>query len=336
MRIALLAPLRHPITEPFAGGLERHTYLLGKLLQQQGHEVVLYARPESDERFSLRPCSPEGNGLLAQARAYHRALSHIKAGDYDAVHDNSIHFLPPLLAGRLACPMVTTLHTPPYRSHRWAARLGYAKNHRFVSISRHLHDRWASVVGKHNVIHNGIEAQRWPFGASPQPRTTVWYGRLTPEKGAEYAIAAARRAGYRLTLAGPVTDRNYFERKIKPELDESVTYAGHLDQAELGRLVASASVGLVTSVWDEPFGLVYLEMPACGTPVAAFASGAAREVLTATTGTVVPKYDVEALAQVLGSVANKDRQLARRTVLKHFSADRMAEQYQGLYEEARR
>ena len=333
MRIALLAPLRFPIAEPFHGGLEMHTHLLAKGLVAAGHEVTLFAHPDSDFIGQLTACSmPAEAGLLGQTLAYRKAMLAIRRGNFDAVHNNSIHWLPPLLAGGLRCPVVTTLHTPPYRTLRWAGRFSRAANHTFVSISQHLHDDWAAYVGPHKVVHNGIDVARWPLGTAPVPGTAVWYGRFTPEKGAEYAIAAAREAGYSLTLAGPVYDQAYFDEKIAPELDSQITYAGHLRQEELAAVVGKAAVGIVTSVWDEPFGLVYVEIPACGTPVAAFASGAAAEIVIPATGAIVPKYDTGALAQVLGTLTGGDRAERRLAVRERFGVRRMIERYEALYE----
>lgn len=328
MNIALLAPLRFPIAEPFHGGLEMHTHLLARELDRCGHSITVFGHPDSEVPGKLIPIQVgEKAGILRQVFAYREAMEKIRKGHFDAVHNNSIHFLPPLLAGGLKCPMVTTLHTPPYRSLRWGGRYSRAKNHQFVSISHYLHGVWEPHIGKHEVVHNGIYFADWPFSETAATKTAVWYGRFTPEKGAEYAIAAARAAGYRLTLAGPIYDQSYFDEKVRPELDETIRYAGHLNQQELAALIGASSVGLVTSVWDEPFGLVYIEMPACGTPVVAFDSGAAREIITEATGAIVPKHDIGALTQVLGEVKGKVRSDVRAAAEQNFSVGKMAEGY---------
>ncbi|MFT7121066.1 MAG: glycosyltransferase involved in cell wall biosynthesis [Neolewinella sp.] len=332
MKIAILAPLRFPISEPFHGGLEMHTHLLARELVAVGHEVTLFADAESDEQFNIVPIQlGETAGFGAAVFAYRRAMALVRRGDFDVIHNNSIHFLPPLLSGNLGFPMITTLHTPPYKSLRIAGRVTPKNNHTFVSISQHLKEIWKPFIGDHPVIHNGLDMEQWPLSLSAVAGTAVWYGRFTPEKGAEYAIQAARLAGYKLTLAGPVYDQDYFDREILPELDGRITYAGHLTQAELAALVGRSAVGLATSVWDEPFGLVYLEIPACGTPVAAFDSGAAKEIITAETGAIVPKYDVGALAQVLGKLEGRHRAGCRASVAEKFPVERMVAEYLRLY-----
>jgi glycosyltransferase involved in cell wall biosynthesis len=207
-------------------------------------------------------------------------------------------------------------------------------HHHYAAISHFLGQQWKPFIGdNYTVIHNGLDPGVWPFSAAPEPKTAIWYGRFTPEKGAEYAIGAARAAGYRLTLAGPIYDQAYFDRAVAPELDDTVRYAGHLNQAELAELVGRSAVGIVTSVWDEPFGLVFAEMLACGTPVAGFDSGAASEIVSQEVGALVAKYDIQALTQVLGEVErSRERQHCRKRVMDAFQMERMVAEYESLYQ----
>lgn len=335
MKIALLAPLRFPVAEPFHGGLEMHTHLLARELALRGHEVTLFAHPDSDPQFNLVPVNvAENAGFLAYTLALRKAVRLAGSGGFEVIHNNSIHFLPPLLARELPCPMVTALHTPPYRSHRFTARLTRrTPTHHYAAISHFLGRQWQPFIGDdYSVVHNGLDPAAWPFSATPEPKTAIWYGRFSPEKGAEYAIEAARLAGYQLTLAGPISDPLYFNSLVAPELDDNIRYVGHLNQAELAGLVGRAAVGMVTSVWDEPFGLVFAEMLACGTPVAGFESGAAGEIITTEVGALVAKYDVGALAQVLGEVeGSRVRQHCRERVMNNFPIAGMVDRYLEVY-----
>jgi glycosyltransferase involved in cell wall biosynthesis len=303
-------------------------------LTKRGHDVTLFGHPDSDPVCRIVAVeAAEKAGFLGYSLAMYRAMQLVEAGDFDVVHNNGIHFLPPLLARTLPFLMVTTLHTPPYRSHRLTGEWSrYLTNHRYVSISHLLAEQWQPYVGKATVIHNGLDLSVWPYSPIAEPRTAVWYGRLSPEKGAEYAIAAARAAGYGLTLAGPISDADYFAAKIRPELSGDIRYAGHLTQAELATIVGQSAVGIVTSVWEEPFGLVYAEMLACGTPVAGFDSGAAREIVSSQCGTLVAKRDVVALTRVLGEVEeSRERAVCRAHVEANFPVAKMVEAYLNLY-----
>ncbi|MTB49628.1 glycosyltransferase [Lewinella sp. W8] len=333
MRIAVIAPLRFPIREPFRGGLEMFTDLLVRALMERGHEVLLLAHPDSSPDLPLVPVPfPERAGFGGTLRAHARMLRILAKLDVDVIHDNSIHFLPPLWSRKTGRPMVTTLHTPPYRASRLTGWMTRGRHpHRFVSISDHLGRQWAPYVGAYTVVHNGIDLQSWPAELSAPARPlAVCYGRITPEKGIHHAIRAAKVAGFPLSIAGAVADRDYFEQLIAPEVGEDVRYLGHLNRAQLGELLAGASVGVFPAVWDEPFGLVLVEMLACGTPVAAFNSGATPEILTSEVGVVVEKGDAEALASAIGEAAGKDRADCRRRA-EQFSIQKMVEAYEAVY-----
>ena len=45
LRVALIASSRHPIAQPFAGGLEAHVWQLARALTARGHHVTLFAAP---------------------------------------------------------------------------------------------------------------------------------------------------------------------------------------------------------------------------------------------------------------------------------------------------
>ena len=53
MRIGVIAHLKYPIAEPFAGGLEMHTHLLCRQLRLNGHDVTLFAATLSDPALGL-------------------------------------------------------------------------------------------------------------------------------------------------------------------------------------------------------------------------------------------------------------------------------------------
>ena len=348
-RIAVLAHLKFPIAEPFRGGLEMHTHLLCEQLLQRGHRVTLFARAESDARFTviepeleavtpglgidLFEEEPGFNGhFVNRLHAYQQVMAEVRAGGFDLVHNNTLHFLPLSLADTAGCPVVTVLHTPPFPSLQSAAMLARRHdNHRFISVSRSLGRQWEPFIGDdYAVVHNGLP-DRWAFTETAPPNTAVWCGRICREKAPHLAIAAARRAGFALTLAGDVYDRDYFDRDILPQLGGDIRYAGLLNHRELGAVIGRSAVGLFTSVWDEPFGLVLPEMMACGTPVAGFASGAADEIVDARSGVLVDKGDVAALADALPRAAALRRTDCRRRARRDFGVAKMVDGYEHQY-----
>ncbi|MDV7269190.1 glycosyltransferase, partial [Rhodococcus oxybenzonivorans] len=142
---------------------------------------------------------------------------------------------------------------------------------------------------------------------------------------------AARRAGFPIVLAGPISDAEYFDRMIRPRLGPEVTYLGHLAQPELAAAIGGAAATLVTPLWDEPYGLVVAESLACGTPVAAFARGGIPEVLTPDCGSLVAAGDVPALARAIPDVVGRSRAAARAHARERCSERRMVDTYVDLY-----
>jgi len=53
MRIGIIAHLKYPIAEPFAGGLETHTHLLARSLRDRGHAVTIFASSRSEPGLGL-------------------------------------------------------------------------------------------------------------------------------------------------------------------------------------------------------------------------------------------------------------------------------------------
>jgi glycosyltransferase involved in cell wall biosynthesis len=129
---------------------------------------------------------------------------------------------------------------------------------------------------------------------------------------------------------GAVLDVEYFEQEIAPRLGAGVEYLGHLGHPELRDLVAGSRVAVVSSVWDEPFGLVAAEAMAVGTPVAAFGAGALADLVDASSGRLAERGDVAGLAGAMRAAAELDRGAVRRSA-RRFDLDAMGRAYERRY-----
>lgn len=345
LRVGIVASVRFPVAQPFAGGLEAHTWSLARALTRAGHQVVLYAHGDSDRSvgrvvpvFAPPPISREARADIAappehflwEHRCMQQTVSRLlrDVDRLDLVHNNSLHYLPLATSPLLPVPMVTTLHTPP---NPWqeAGALDSRGCSRFVAVSADVARRWSGVLDDIDVVPNGVDASLWPAG--PGGDDLVWTGRVVPEKAPHLAIETARRLGRRLLLAGPVHDQGYFDDQVAPLLDDDARYLGHLSVPQLARLVGAAGCLLLTPCWDEPFGLVAAEAMLCGTPVAAFDRGGVGEVLGGVGGVLARRDDVADLARAASQALGMDRDVVRAHALDTLSAARMAERYVGLY-----
>ncbi|MFC9437377.1 glycosyltransferase [Nocardia sp. NPDC057030] len=349
LSIALLASNRHPIRQPFAGGLEAHVWHLARALQSRGHRVTLFAADGSDAQAAqsalrVRAFSPSAAAaadssmqprqFLADHHAYLTVMTDLSAigpGTFDVIHNHSLHYLPVAMAPAVGVPMLTTLHTPPTPWLESALDVSKGLGSAFVAVSRHTAHAWRHVVRPVGVVPNGIDLRAWPSGAGGTD--LVWFGRLTPEKGAHVAVAAARRAERRLHLAGPISDAGYFRDVIEPDLDDNTRYHGHLDQAALADLVGSCAAALVTPLWDEPYGLVVAEALACGTPVVAFERGGIPEIMDPACGRLVTPGDVDAMAAAAAEAATLSRADARERAVASCGITAMVDAYLRHYQQ---
>jgi glycosyltransferase involved in cell wall biosynthesis len=122
-------------------------------------------------------------------------------------------------------------------------------------------------------------------------------GRLAPEKGVDVAIAACRLAEMPLVVAGEGPQLGALRRLAR---DGEVRFAGRVDDAELARLRAGASIALVPSRSAETFGMAAAEAMACGLPVAASRAGALPELVEE--ASLAAPGDAGALAETIARV----------------------------------
>jgi glycosyltransferase involved in cell wall biosynthesis len=250
----------------------------------------------------------------------------------DVVHNNSLHHLPVAMAELLPVPVVTTLHTPPTPWLEPAIDLVDHGNAVFTAVSRFTAKQWSHVADP-IVVPNGVDLASWAYGQGGPD--LVWCGRIVPEKAPHLAIDAARAAGRNLRIAGPIGDRRYWLSKVAPRMGDGISYVGHLSQRSLAALLGASAVCLVTSVWDEPYGLVAAEALACGTPVVAFARGGIPEVVDDSCAVLVPDRDVAALAEAVAVAEGLDRRAARVRAARACSFDQTVAAYVALFDDLR-
>jgi glycosyltransferase involved in cell wall biosynthesis len=345
LRVAIIAAARHPIREPFAGGLEAHVHALARGLADRDHDVVLYGGPGSEPIANLkvrslaRPTlsaaacedpSMTSVGHVSEHYAYLRLMLELSAsGEFDVIHNHSLHYLPIAMAAAVSAPVLTTLHTPPTPWLESAIQASRGVNVSFAAVSLHTARAWSHLLTDPYVVHNGVDLRHWQPGPGGGP--AIWFGRITPEKGTHLAIEAVERAGESLQVAGPVSDRAYFESEVRPRLKGKIRYLGHLTRAELAERVAQARAALITPCWEEPYGLVVMESLACGTPVCGFRRGALEELVDESCARLVAPEDTEALAGALAEVGSLTREDARAHAERTGSQERMIDAYEHLY-----
>ena len=341
----MLAPPWIPVPAPAYGGIEEVVRLLCDGLAERGHDVTLFAPPGSNSRAAVLTVLEESHPdeiQKAQFEADHvaRAFGAIDvAGErgepFDVIHDHVGHTAL-AMADRISVPLVHTLHGP----FTEAARRFYAEHGKkasIVAISRSQLDDAPEAMGGGDVVHNPIDCAEWPYSADKDD-FLLWIGRMSPDKGPQRAIAAAREAGRPLVLAGPVQpgQESFFAEEVEPELGRNgIEYAGEAGSERKRDLYRRAAALLMPIRWSEPFGLVMVEALACGTPVIAFPEGSAPEVVQdGETGFLAD--DEHAMARAVERLGEIDPAACRRACEERFGVPAVVEGYERVYAAAAR
>jgi glycosyltransferase involved in cell wall biosynthesis len=332
LRIAMLAPISWRTPPRHYGPWELVTSLLTEALVARGVDVTLFATSDSITNGTLagicpRPYSEDPNIDAKVWELLHVAHLFERAEEFDLIH-NQADFVPLAFSRLVKTPLVTTIHgfsseriVPVFK--RYQDRVSYVA---ISAANRHPDLTYAAT------IHHGIVLDEFPFDPVGG-EDLLFFGRIHPDKGASEAIAAARRTGRRLVMAGIVQDQRYHEREIAPAIDgQRVIYNGPVGGLMRVRTLGAARALLHLINFDEPFGLSVIEAMACGTPVIARNRGSMAELIEhGVTGFLVD--DLDGAVEAIGRIDEIDRAACRAAVAARFTVDRMADRYLSLYRE---
>ncbi len=335
LRVGMLAPVAWRVPPRHYGPWERVVSILTEGLVARGVDVTLFATADSITRARLAAVAPRGyaedpslDAKVYEALHVGNAFEQAAEGAFDILH-NHFDFLPLTYSRLVATPVVSTIHgfsseriVPVYRAYNSTSYL--------VAISaadRRVDLDYAAT------IHHGIPLDEFTFRADPG-EYLLFFGRIHADKGAREAIEVARRTGHTLVLAGIVQDADYFRSAVEPFLDgKQIQYVGSVGPAERDALLGGALALLHLVRFDEPFGLSVVEAMATGTPVIAFQRGSMPELIdSGRNGFLVAPGDIEGVVSAVGRLGELDRHAARLHVERSFSAERMVDDYLGLYQ----
>jgi len=343
LRIAITADPYLPVPPKLYGGIERVIDFLVRGLAARGHEVTLFAHPESATAGRLVPYgAPPHFGArarLAELWQVGAGLWRDRAG-IDLVHSfGRLAALLPVLAAR-GLPKIQSYQRDlvPWRGVRVAARLA-GDSIRFTACSSSVYrDRPGRGAGAWHTVFNGVPIAKYDFVPRVAPDAPlVFLGRLEPMKGAHHAIAIARQSRRQLIIAGNRVEEGagarYFAERIAPALvGGQVTYLGPVDDTQKNDLLGAAAALLMPVEWEEPFGIVMAEALACGTPVIGFPRGSVPEVVRdGVTGYLCPTTD-DAVSAV-SRLDRLDRSAARADCQERFSDAAIVDAYERIYAE---
>lgn len=332
MRIALLSTCAVPVPPRGYGGTELIVAELAKTLTRLGHAITVFAtgdsRPHAKlwSHFGTAQWPPNPALELRHAEA---AWSTILSADppFDVVHTHQMLAVACRTPGVI--PVVVTLH-----NEADASLCEPLPDVTYVAISRRQAMRLGPTRVCH-VVHHGLDVDLYSAG-SGAGGWLAFVGRFAPEKGPEVAIDVACEAGMPLRMGGAphACNARFFETDVRPRLLRAggrVRWDGEVSLQPKLAMLAGARATLFPIDWEEPFGLVMIESMLVGTPVLAFARGAAPEVVEdGITGFVV--RDAREMVDRVRRIDDIDRIRCRERARSRWSSSRMALEYLGVYQ----
>lgn len=172
-------------------------------------------------------------------------------------------------------------------------------------------------------------------------KVVLFTGRLTPQKGVDYLIRAAKQINGEVLILGDGPERDRLEKLIKDLKLTNCRILGYMkpgEQVSFKAFYARADVYVAPSTWKEPLGLVILEAMAAKTPVVSTRAGGITSLIKdGYNGYLVHvKRSDEIAIRVNGLLADEalckkmgDR--AYEQVVKYYTWDRIAEQFETIY-----
>lgn len=335
MKIAQVAPLWESVPPVLYGGTERVVSFITEELVRQGHEVTLFASGDSTTKARLVPMCPEALRLSKVVTNYDAPLIAMlekafgPSGDFDIIHSH-LEFLPFPLAKRCSTPVLTTLHArldlpeliPVFRTF---ADLPVVS----ISDAQRQPIPWANWQA---TVHHGLPKELYSFHAD-SGKYLVFLGRVAPEKGLDQAIEIAKRVEMPLRIGAKIdpTNLEYYRAVIEPLLDHPlIEFVGEVTDLEKDDFLGDAYAQLCPYDWPEPFGLVFIESLACGTPVIAYRRGSLPEIIDhGVTGFACET--LEEMVQSVRHVSLLDRTRCRKAFEARFSTERMVQDYLRVY-----
>jgi glycosyltransferase involved in cell wall biosynthesis len=336
MRILLTVDPEIPVPPVTYGGIERIADSLVRALRSRGHHIGLVAHPKSTSLSdAFFPWVGSRSQSLADAfcntGVLYRAASSFEP---DVIHSFSrMLYMLPLLNNELP-KLMSFQREPTARTVRLANALARGSLN-FTGCSEYICNNGRKGGGRWDAIYNFADTNYYKFqSVVSRDAPLVFLSRIERIKGAHSAIAVAQRTRRRLIIAGNHAqtgpDAEYWSDEIKSHISGNIEYVGPVNDMQKNDLLGQAAAMIVPIEWNEPFGIVFAEALACGTPVISCPRGALPEIVrSGVEGYLVNSIDEACVA--VSSIEKIDRGACRKRAEEKFSLSVIAAQYEGLY-----
>lgn len=165
----------------------------------------------------------------------------------------------------------------------------------FVAISQHVRDRIRRFYGRDaEVVYPPVDTDFWTPGSGVFGEYDLVVSAMVPYKRVDLVVDAYSRSGKKLKVvgSGPLLDR------LAEGVRGNIEFLGWVGNDQLRDLYRGCRCLVFPG--EEDFGLIPVEVQACGRPVVAFACGGATEtVIDGVTGCLFARQDAESLNEAI-------------------------------------
>lgn len=371
MKILLASTIKRNVTKETTYSRSKIVYQIASELVKRGHDVSILGTADTVvEGARVIPVIDKGfidkqredgyeNPFYVEAAYLVKFVKKLEeiGEEFDVIHNHSYpEFLNLFANDRIKTPIVVTIHmslTQGLMSVYDDVLSLFPKAHLVaISNSQKSHFEKAKIE---TVVYNGVDTVTFSF-VDKKEDYLLWLGRLgqaknsdgtyVDAKGVSWAIKTAIKTGRKLILSGGVEDDEFFEKEVKPYLNDKIKWVGKvgkdqpLSEEELASYYGRAKAFLMTPNWDEAFGLVIAEAMSCGTPVIAFNKGSISEIVEDGKTGYLSSYEngVDGLAANVEKLFNLNdedyKQMSlnsRKRVEENFTVEKMVDGYENVY-----
>ncbi len=354
------------IAEHFAGHIRFETIdsLLSPYFSEDAYANAIEELTETD---GLDVGTLYGPNLLAEVERFAAQVSWLvrkKRIEFDVIHAHDWTTFPAgaRLKAETGKPLLSHVHITEFDksggdhadSRVYAIeRAGMHSADHVIAVSRFTRQRCIERYGcdpsRVSVVYNGIDARalkslRRQKRPASSPKTVLFLGRMTLQKGPDHFLRAAKRVvdfnpNVRFIMAGTGDMLLHLvDEAARLGIGANVLFTGFASRQDAMDLYASADAFVMPSV-SEPFGIVPLEAMARHVPVIVSRQSGVSEVLSH--ALKVDFWDVEDLASKILSVLSYpalSRTLAQegQREVESLTWDKAAEATTRLYQEVAR
>lgn len=298
----------HPVVLPVLhyGGTERVVMWLVQTLHKMGHKTAVFAAPGSR--------MPDGIECITDRMELLR-----RAPEFDVLHGFS----------KPDEEIFTAFQGRVLVTIEGNGQVGERFHPNTVFVSRNHAQRHGAT----EFVYNGLDISELKMSAQPRPDRFLFLSKTSWKvKNLKGAVQLLNHYKQNFWIAGG--DRPYWVRLyvfLKKLFGADWKWVGSVDQKAKALFLVSGKAMVFPILWNEPFGIVITESLACGTPVLAHPHGSVSELLEFAPQCLM-RNEQDWREALTGARKFPTPEECRAWVEKHFTQEKMAENYLKLYE----